>query len=123
MAEESWRISRLRDAFESGLRAVVPGIHVNGDLENRLPGNSSITFPDIEADALILNMPDVALSVGSACNSGAIEPSYVLTSIGLSRGLAHSTVRIGWGRFNKEDDVVATLARVSEAYSRLVTLT
>lgn len=123
MAEESWRISRLRDAFESGLRAVIPGIHVNGDLENRLPGNSSITFPDVEADALILNMPDVALSMGSACNSGAIEPSYVLTSIGLSYDLAYSTVRIGWGRFNKEDDVVATLARVSEAYSRLVTLT
>lgn len=123
MAEESWRISRLRDAFESGLRAVIPGIHVNGDLENRLPGNSSITFPDVEADALILNMPDVALSMGSACNSGAIEPSYVLTSIGLSYDLAYSTVRIGWGRFNKEDDVAATLARVSEAYSRLVTLT
>lgn len=121
--EESWRISRLRDAFESGLRAVIPGICVNGDLENRLPGNSSITFPDIEADALILNMPDVALSVGSACNAGAIEPSYVLTSIGLSRDLAHSTVRIGWGRFNEEDDVVASLTRVSEAYSRLVTLT
>jgi cysteine desulfurase len=123
MAEESWRVSRLRDAFESGLRAVIPGIHVNGDLKNRLPGNSSITFPNIEADALILNMPDVALSVGSACNSGAIEPSYVLTSIGLSRELAHATVRIGWGRFNEEDDVTATLARVSEAYSRLVTLT
>lgn len=119
MAEESWRISQLRDAFESGLRAVIPGIHVNGDLENRLPGNSSITFPEIEADALILNMPDVALSVGSACHSGAIEPSHVLTAIGLSRDLAHSTVRVGWGRFNVEDDVAAAVARVSEAYFRL----
>ncbi|MER3555215.1 MAG: IscS subfamily cysteine desulfurase [Meiothermus sp.] len=122
MPEESRRISRLRDAFESGLRAVIPGIRVNGDLENRLPGNSSITFPDIEADALLLNMPHVALSMGSACNAGAIEPSYVLTSIGLSRDLAHSTVRIGWGRFNQEDDVATALACLSEAYSRLVAL-
>lgn len=95
---------------------------MNGDLENRLPGNSSITFPDIEADALLLNMPHVALSMGSACNAGAIEPSYVLTSIGLSRDLAHSTVRIGWGRFNQEDDVATALACLSEAYSRLVAL-
>ncbi len=119
MPQESEHIACLRDFFESGILAKIPQVQLNGDLSNRLPGNSSITFPGVEADALIVNLPNLALSMGSACNSGTIEPSYVLTSIGLPSNLAHSTLRIGWGRFNTKEEVQEALANVLEAHLRL----
>ncbi|GIW26129.1 MAG: cysteine desulfurase IscS [Meiothermus sp.] len=117
--EEARRIATMRDAFEQGLSSRIPGICFNGDLDCRLPGNSSISFPDVEADALILNLPDIALSMGSACNSGALEPSYVLTAIGLSREQAYSTVRVGWGRFNSLAEVTFAIDRICSGYERL----
>ncbi len=119
LEEEAHRIAQMRDAFELGIRSRIPNARFNGDLNCRLPGNSSITFPDVEADALILNLPEMALSMGSACNSGAPEPSYVLTAIGLPRDLAYATVRVGWGRFNRLEEVKFALDRVCAAYEQL----
>ena len=98
----------------------IPSARFNGDLNCRLPGNSSITFPGVEADALILNLPEIALSMGSACNSGAPEPSYVLTAIGLPRNLAYDTVRIGWGRFNSWVEVDIVLDQICTVYEQLL---
>lgn len=123
MAQEAERVRKLRDRLEEGLKERIPGLKVNGDLKNRLPGNSSLTFPGVEAEALILNLPELALSMGSACNSGALEPSYVLTAIGLSREDASSTVRIGLGRFTREDDVEIAVEKITEAYFHLIKLT
>lgn len=120
LEEEARRISQMRDAFEQGIRLRIPSARFNGDLNCRLPGNSSITFPGVEADALILNLPEIALSMGSACNSGAPEPSYVLTAIGLPRNLAYDTVRIGWGRFNSWVEVDIVLDQICTVYEQLL---
>ena len=119
MGGERVRVGGLRDALEARVRAGVPYVSVNGDLDNRLPGNSSLSFPGVEADALILNLPELALSMGSACNSGTIEPSYVLTAIGLSRELANSTVRVGLGRFNTLEEITLAADLIAQAYLRL----
>ena len=119
MIDEAARVSRLRDDLEKNLLAAMPQVRRNGNLTNRLPGNSSLTFPGVEADALLMNVPELALSTGSACTSGAPDPSHVLTAIGLPRDLALSTVRVGLGRFNSESDVRTAVSLLSQAYERL----
>jgi cysteine desulfurase len=119
MGEEAERVASLRDDLEGRLRSLIPGLEINGKRDQRLAGNSSIVFPDVEADALILNLPTVALSMGSACNSGAPEPSYVLTAIGLSREAASSTVRVGIGRFSTARELEQAAKLISEAHSSL----
>ena len=103
LPQEQVRVAALRDSFEQQIVAAVQRVRFNGDLENRLPNNSSFTFPGVDAEALILNTPELALSTGSACTSGALEPSHVLTAIGLSREAAYSTVRVGLGRFTNTE--------------------
>ena len=107
MEVESKKLSDLRDLFESNLFSNIDAIRKNGDASNRLPNNSSLTFLGIDAEALIMSMPDIALSTGSACNSGAQDPSYVLKAIGLSHEEANNTLRIGLGRFNTRDEILA----------------
>ena len=92
----------------------------NGNLKNRLPGSSSLTFPGYDAEALIVNMTDFAISTGSACNSGAIEPSHVLEAIGLSRGDAYSKIRIGLGRFSKKEEVEEFIERINHTLKNLM---
>jgi len=119
MHDEAVRVASLRDQLEAHLVAAIPGLQINGNLQNRLPGNSSLTFPAVEADALIANLPGVALSTGSACTSGTIEPSHVLTAIGLSREAADATVRIGLGRFTTSEEIAAAARMIPEAWMRL----
>lgn len=101
---ESVRIEQLRNAFEAAILAEHPDITRNGDLRLRLPGNSSLTFT-VEAEALIARLPQLALSTGSACHAGALDPSHVLSSIGLSRDQAYLTLRFGFGRFSTQAEV------------------
>ncbi|WP_104989990.1 cysteine desulfurase family protein [Deinococcus sp. NW-56] len=117
--EEAARVRAMRDRFEQALRTRLPGARINGHPLRRLPGNSSVTLPGVEADALLLNLPDYALSLGSACNSGALEPSYVLTAIGLSREEADATFRVGLGRFTREEDLSRLVQAVAQAHARL----
>jgi cysteine desulfurase len=120
MHEEARRIGQLRDRLEEELLRAIPDLRRNGNLTNRLPGNSSLTFPGVEADALLLNVPELALSTGSACTSGAPEPSHVLTAVGLPRDLAHSTIRVGLGRFNTATEIHTAAILLRGAYHRLV---
>lgn len=119
LPDEARRISILRDRLENEILARVEGAWRNGPLEGRLPGNSSLTFPETDADALIINTPDLAISTGSACTSGAPEPSHVLLAIGLSREDAGSTIRIGVGRFNNEEEVSVAVDSILKALGRL----
>lgn len=105
MAEEGARLSELRDEFEAALLEQVPELRRNGHLTRRLPHSSNLFFPGIDAEMLLANLPNLMISTGSACTSGAIEPSQVLTAIGLSRDEAHSTIRVGLGRFNTQAQV------------------
>ena len=104
LADDSVRLSTMRDRFEDSLLHSWPGVRRNGDLMQRLPINSSITFVGCDAQAVIAQARNLELSTGSACTSGALEPSHVLQAIGLSRELAYSTVRVGFGRTNTEDE-------------------
>lgn len=115
LPEESGRVAALRDLLESLLMSCIPDLRRNGALESRLPGNSSLTFVNLDADAVIAHAPDLALSTGSACTSGALEPSHVLQAIGLSRRDAYSTIRIGLGRFTTEDEVRNAASSITQA--------
>lgn len=119
-ATESSRLNALRDELEAQLLVSIPGLQRNGNVEDRLPHNSSLTFPAIEADALLANLPQLALSTGSACASGALEPSPVLTAIGLSRHQADCTVRVGLGRFTSDEEITMATEAIVAAFDRLV---
>lgn len=103
LEQEGARIASLRDQFEQALLTGIPGLKINAREAPRLPNTSSLTFPGIDADALLLNLPEVMMGTGSACSSGALEPSHVLLAMGLSRSEARSTVRASLGRFTSRD--------------------
>ena len=120
MTDESVRIKLMRDWLEAGLLAAIPDLKRNGDLINRLPNNSSLTFPGVDAEALIMSIPELALSTGSACNSGAQEPSYVLRAIGLTHEQAQSSLRIGLGRFTTDSDIETAITLISERAKAII---
>jgi cysteine desulfurase len=127
LESESSRIGSLRDRLERGILARVEHASVNGS-GPRIPNTSSMHFEGIEGEALViaLDLRGFSISSGSACSSGAVEPSHVLTAIGLSRQQAKSSVRFSLGEQNNADDVdalveavvasVAHLRRLSPAY-------
>ena len=119
MPEETKRISGLRDVLEREILSQVDSVRRNGALDERLPGNSSFTFPGIDAEALIVNTPDLAISTGSACISGAPEPSHVLLAIGHTREEADSTIRVGVGRYNDEEEIATAASQIVQAIGRL----
>ena len=102
---ETKRVAMLRDWLEAWVLEAVPDAHRNGSLGRRVAGNSSITFPGMDAEALIANLRDVHLSTGSACTSGAPTPSHVLLAIGLTRAHSYCTIRIGLGRFTAPEEI------------------
>jgi cysteine desulfurase len=119
MAEESVRLGGLRgrllEQIERGLEAVT----VNGSMEHRLPGNLNVSFAGANAETLLMNLPEVALSTGSACSSAVAEPSHVLRSLGIGEESARSSVRFGLGRFNTEEEIDFVAGRVIESVKRL----
>jgi cysteine desulfurase len=116
---ESKRIRDLRDTFETECCSVIPSVKINGINTDRLPNTSSLTFPGIDADALILNADQIMIGTGSACTSGATEPSHVLTAIGLGRENANSTVRISMGRFTTPGQVSIANKDIVTAWHQL----
>jgi cysteine desulfurase len=120
LEEEAARIANLRNQLEQALIREIPSLRINGKNAPRLPNTSSLTFPGIDADALLLNLPEVMMGTGSACTSGAIEPSHVLKAIGLSRDDASSTVRASLGRFTTEDDIQKAGLLIAEALNRMM---
>ncbi len=119
LSDEAIRCACLRDRLENELLSAIPTLKRNGNLRNRLPNNSSLTFPNCDAESLIMSMPELAISSGSACNSGAQEPSYVLRAIGLSHDAALRTLRVGVGRFTTTDDIFKAVIEIQQAVKRL----
>lgn len=98
---------RLRGMLLSEIQKRIPGVVVNGSLDNRHPGNLNVLIPSIESKQLIYSIqPHVAFSTGFACTSGVIEPSHVLIAMGLSTADAEHSFRITVGRFTDENDIV-----------------
>ncbi|MBZ5583258.1 MAG: IscS subfamily cysteine desulfurase [Acidobacteriia bacterium] len=120
---EAARVGALRDRLKAKIQAELPGASVNGSMEHRLPGNLNLSFEGVDSEALLMSLPDVALSTGSACSSAAVEPSYVLRALGAGDAAAHSSVRFGLGRFTTPEEVDYAAARVVEAVRKLRALT
>ena len=118
LTDESARIRELRDHFWNGIQDL-PGVHLNGALEPRVCGILNIAFAGVEGESMMMALRDLAISSGSACTSASVEPSYVLTGIGLSSELAHSSLRFSLGRYTTLEDVDAAIAQVRQAVQRL----
>ena len=103
--EEAACTVRLRDRLQELLLAGLDGVSVNGDPTHRLPGNLHVSFRGLDSQALMLAVPDVAVSAGAACASGELEPSPVLAAIGADATRAGSSIRFGVGRFNTEREI------------------
>jgi len=104
MAQENERIRMLRDRLLNGLMAIEE-VHINGDMEQRVPHNLNLSFSFVEGESLMMAVKDVAVSSGSACTSASLEPSYVLRALGRSDELAHSSIRFSIGRFTTVEEV------------------
>lgn len=105
----------LRNVLLDCLRGTVPDVAINGDLECRLPGNLNLRFPGVDADSLLMALHEhLSASTGSACNTGLMEPSYVLRAIGLNSDEVSSSIRFGFGRNTTEEEVIYAAYSISE---------
>jgi len=119
MIAEAPRVAALRDRLESGILRDVPGTLVNGAPDARVPNTTNISFERIEAESLLiaLDLEGIAVSTGSACSSGTLEPSHVLKAMGLPTHRTQNSLRFSLGMFSTEeevDQVVAILPRLVE---------
>jgi cysteine desulfurase len=92
---------------------------LNGDRVQRYDGNLNISFSCVEGESLIMAIKDMAVSSGSACTSASLEPSYVLRAIGVEEDLAHTSLRIGFGRFTTEEEVDYAIELITRQVNRL----
>jgi cysteine desulfurase len=115
---EAARLAALRDRLENGILAGVSGTVVNGDLHARVPNTTNISFDRVEAESLLiaLDLEGIAVSTGSACSSGTLEPSHVLRAMGLSTHRTQNSLRFSLGQFSTDADV----QRVLDVLPRLV---
>ena len=120
-AAEATRQAALRDYLEQGILASVDGAHVNGAGASRVGNTSNIRFDGIDSEPLLiaLDLKGFAVSSGSACSSGATEPSHVLEAIGLTREQARSSVRFSLGRSNTQEQIDALVGAVVQVVTRL----
>jgi cysteine desulfurase len=118
MATENERMRMLRDRLWQGLSSMEE-VHLNGDMEQRVPHNLNVSFNYVEGESLIMAITDVAVSSGSACTSASLEPSYVLRALGRSDELAHSSIRFSVGRFTTEEEVDYTVALLKSKIAKL----
>jgi len=119
MEADGQRVVPLRDQLEQGLLAL-EGAKVNGSRRHRLPQVTNISFPGVDGDALLAGLgKNVALSSGSACTSASMEPSYVLKALGLDDDLAHSSLRLGLGRYTTAEEVEYAMGQITKTVTQL----
>ena len=121
MDEHNEKIRALRDYYESQVLEKISYVKVNGNRENRLPGNSNISFRFIEGEGLLLNLDlkGICASSGSACTSGSLDPSHVLLAIGLPHEIAHGSLRISIGKYNTKEEIEFLVQNLVEIVNRL----
>jgi cysteine desulfurase len=118
MATENERIRMLRDRLYNGLKDIEE-VHLNGDMDQRVPHNLNVSFNFVEGESLIMAIKELAVSSGSACTSASLEPSYVLRALGRSDELAHSSIRFSIGRFTTEEEVDYAIKLLHEKIGKL----
>lgn len=104
MDEENKRMHQLHDQFLEGIKDIEE-VYLNGDAEHRIPHNLNLSFNFVEGESLIMAVKELAVSSGSACTSASLEPSYVLRALGRNDELAHSSLRITFGRFTTPEEI------------------
>ena len=119
MGAEAERLRMLRDRFYSRIMDRLPEVYLNGDFEQRLPGNLNLSFAYVEGEGLMMGIKDLAVSSGSACTSESLEPSYVLKALGVEEELAHTSLRIGFGRFSTQEEIDYAADRIAGEVERL----
>jgi cysteine desulfurase len=119
MAEEAVRLRELRGRLWGTLNGGLEGVHLNGSLTERLPGNLNLSFEGVRAHSLLGALTVIAVSSSSACSSTDSQPSNILKSLGVGDELAAASLRIGLGRFNTAEEVDFAAVRIVEAVSRL----
>src|SRR5262245_11487390 len=120
MADESKRLAALRDRLQELILSKVDETYLNGHQEKRLPHNLNISFAYVEGESVLMGLnKEVALSSGSACTSATLEPSYVISALGVDSELAHSSIRFGLHRFSTEEEVDFVGKRTVEVVHRL----
>lgn len=92
---------------------------LNGDEHQRYIGNLNISFACVEGESMIMAIKDLAVSSGSACTSASLEPSYVLRAIGVGEDMAHTSIRVGFGRFTTEEEVDYAISLIGKQVERL----
>lgn len=114
-------VSSLRDRFIDRVLAEVPFVKLNGPRENRLPANADFSFRFIEGESILfsLDLAGIAVSSGSACSSGSLEPSHVLLALGLPEGLAHGSIRFSFGKHNTVEEIDYAVETLKAAVQRL----
>lgn len=119
MEAETARLSMLRDRLYDGLTQRLPEVYLNGDAEQRIPGNLNLSFAFVEGEGLMMGIKDLSVSSGSACTSASLEPSYVLRALGVDVEMAHTSLRLGLGRFTTEADVDYAIEHIANAVEKL----
>src|SRR6266851_4349988 len=120
MAEEGKRLAALRDRLQEQILAKVDEAYVNGHPERRLPHNLNISFAYVEGESVLMGLnKEAALASGSACTSATLEPSYVISALGVDSELAHSSIRFGLHRFSTEEEVDFVAQKTIEVIHRL----
>ncbi len=118
MVSEGERILALRQRLWNGIKDI-EAVYINGDLDQRVPGNLNVSFAYVEGESLIMALKDLAVSSGSACTSASLEPSYVLRALGLNDELAHSSIRFSMGRFTTEAEIDYAVKLIRDSIGRL----
>ena len=120
-AESTERVGRLRDRFESEVAARFEIARIWGREAPRLPNTSSIAFPGYPGEALLiaLDLAGIAVSVGSACSSGTLQPSASILALGATREEAKSTLRFSFGKDNREEEIRPVIDALAGALDRV----
>ena len=121
MKEEAARLTGLRDRLWEGIRARVPDVRLNGHPTERVPGTANIAYKNVESESIVLglDLKGIAVSAGSACTSGSVEPSYVLVAMGVPLEWAMGAVRSSLGRSTTAEDVDYVIESVEPVVRKL----
>jgi len=116
---EATRLNGLRQKMYDYITSNITDVYLNGHMDQCIPGNLNLSFAYVEGEGLMAGMNEIALSSGSACTSASLEPSYVLRALGVSEELAHTSLRIGFGRFTTEEEVDYVSKKIVSVVNRL----
>jgi cysteine desulfurase len=117
--EEQARLLAMRTRFYEQISQALPEVYLNGDPQNRIAGNLNLSFFGVEGEGLMMGLKELAVSSGSACTSASLEPSYVLKAIGVGDELAHTSLRITFGRYTTQDQADWAAQSIIKAVQRL----